>query len=178
MQLPQAERINQIDIGNEGSAFVEVLVRRTGSATDDFQVLLPSSSFMSPAEAKTRSAQNRVRIFKADRLARSLVEEKWDRIRVVCSQPFMRNENYGIAFIRFYSVESDAQQSTGTPAKQKTLAGFVLRDEAEEEDKKAAGLSLFSKKMGKSEGEEEEKEEEPAAGPSSKRSSVLKFALK
>jgi DNA-repair protein XRCC1 len=53
-----------MDIGNDGSAFVEVLVGRSGSTSDDgYQVLLVTSSFMSPSESKSNSNTNRVRMF-------------------------------------------------------------------------------------------------------------------
>ena len=39
-----ASQIHQIDIGNEASAFVEVLVGRTGMAVEDYQVGDPCTS--------------------------------------------------------------------------------------------------------------------------------------
>ena len=54
-------------LGNEGSAFVEVLVGRSSSTAGgqeaEFQVLLVASAFMSPSESKTWSNINRVRMF-------------------------------------------------------------------------------------------------------------------
>ena len=56
-----------LPLGNEGSAFVEVLVGRSsstaGSREAEFQVLLVASAFMSPSESKTWSNINRVRMF-------------------------------------------------------------------------------------------------------------------
>lgn len=51
-----------IDVGNNGSAFVEVLVGRS-SSPDVFEVLLGMSTFMTVAESKQWANLNRVRMF-------------------------------------------------------------------------------------------------------------------
>ena len=51
-----------LSLGNNGSAFIEVLVGKS-SGGEDYQVLLVASSFMSPAESKSWSNTNRVRMF-------------------------------------------------------------------------------------------------------------------
>ncbi len=57
LQLEKASEIQQLDIGNEGSAFIEVLVAREN---DDFQVLLVASSFMTPVDARNGTNLNQV----------------------------------------------------------------------------------------------------------------------
>ena len=52
------------------------------------QVLLVSSSFMSPADSRNNSNRNSVRIFGADKLSKTTASEKWDRVKIVCTQPF------------------------------------------------------------------------------------------
>lgn len=42
-QFEKASEINQIDIGNEGSAFVEVLVGKSSSNDENYQVCLKSN---------------------------------------------------------------------------------------------------------------------------------------
>ena len=66
LQLQKPQQIVEIDIGNEGSAFVEVQVGRQDS--DDFKTLLASSSFMSPLESRNTDHLNRVRMFGRDKL--------------------------------------------------------------------------------------------------------------
>ena len=39
-QFEKASEINQIDIGNEGSAFVEVLVGKSSMKDEDYQVII------------------------------------------------------------------------------------------------------------------------------------------
>ncbi|BHF65618.1 positive regulation of DNA ligase activity [Sparganum proliferum] len=105
-KFSQAYQFNRLDIGNEGSAFVEVLVSR--STTDDsFEVLLPSSSFMSPLDAKQGTGLNRVRIFSGDDLTKSVAAQKWDVVKIVCTQPFSKTIQYGLSFIRFYHVAEE-----------------------------------------------------------------------
>jgi DNA-repair protein XRCC1 len=86
-ELQTPVQIRSVDIGNEGSAFVEVLVARS-SAADDYKVLLMASSFMTPSDSKTWKNTNRVRMFGPDKLSKGVVEQKWDRVKVVCTQPY------------------------------------------------------------------------------------------
>ena len=62
VQLEKSTQIQSVDIGNDGSAFVEVLVGRS-TAPDSYEVLLGMSTFMTPPESKQWSNANRVRIF-------------------------------------------------------------------------------------------------------------------
>jgi DNA-repair protein XRCC1 len=58
LQLETPIQIHSLDIGNEGSAFVELLVGRSSSA-DDYKVLLVASTFMSPPDSKAWNNTNR-----------------------------------------------------------------------------------------------------------------------
>ena len=60
--MEKSTQIQSIDIGNDGSAFVEVLVGRS-TAPDSYEVLIGMSTFMTPQESKQWSSANRVRIF-------------------------------------------------------------------------------------------------------------------
>ena len=53
-----------------------------------FQVILGASVFMTPIEARNGTNLNQVRIFGTDKLNQTALDEKWDRIKVVCTQPF------------------------------------------------------------------------------------------
>lgn len=67
LQLEKASVISGIDIGNEHSAYVEVLVARSdGSKDSDFKVLLVMSSFMTPLESRQSSNVNKVIVFLLD----------------------------------------------------------------------------------------------------------------
>jgi len=47
-----------------------------------------ASSFMNPSESRTSQNPNRVRIFGSDQLSKAVAGQKWDRVKVVCTQPF------------------------------------------------------------------------------------------
>lgn len=60
-----------------------------------FQVLLVTSSFMSPSESRSGANPNRVRIFGPDKLVRAAAEKRWDRVKIVCSQPYSKVPGVG-----------------------------------------------------------------------------------
>jgi DNA-repair protein XRCC1 len=43
---------------------------------------------MNPAEARANQNPNRVRIFNSDQLSQAVLNQKWDRVKVICTQPF------------------------------------------------------------------------------------------
>ncbi|KAH0808118.1 hypothetical protein GEV33_014663 [Tenebrio molitor] len=125
LQLEKACVISGIDIGNENSAYIEVLVTRSGT-TDEYKVLLVMSSFMSPLEARQSSNINKVRMFRQDQLSKPECEQKWDRVKIVCTQPFNRHVQYGLSFITFHTP---ADKVNGA-AVQATIGKFALRPES------------------------------------------------
>ncbi|CAH3032814.1 unnamed protein product [Porites evermanni] len=160
LELERAMRIHSIDIGNNGSALVEVLVGRSSwSSNEQYQVLLVASSFMSPAESKSFTNINRVRMFGPDKLSKPVAAQKWDRIKLVCTQPFNKNEQYGLSFINLHSPPEDTDEgdvknttisspSVANPAS-KRLGRFTLKDDSDSEEKSISSGSLFFKKRQK-----------------------------
>ena len=49
---------------------------------------MSASSFMNPADSRASQNPNRVRIFGSDQLSNAVAGQKWDRAKVVCTQPF------------------------------------------------------------------------------------------
>ena len=41
-----------------------------------------------------------MRIFSADKLSAEAREKKWDRVKVVCTQPFNSRVKYGLSFLK------------------------------------------------------------------------------
>eukprot|EP00794_Sanderia_malayensis_P011119 gene11119-12289_t len=155
LQLEKATHIHSIDIGNNGSAFVEVLTgRSTWDANEEYKVLLVASSFMSPAESKSGRNTMSVRMFGKDSLNKAITDEKWDRIKVVCTQPYNKDEPYGLSFIQLHSPpeedkKMDQDNVTADTLKFKTRIGkFTLKDESDEEDDIQVG-SFFAKRFQK-----------------------------
>ena len=44
-------------------------------------------------------------MFTADKLNGEIAKEKWDTVKIMCTQPFNKNFKYGLSFISIYSVE-------------------------------------------------------------------------
>uniref|UniRef100_A0A8C1RSA7 DNA repair protein XRCC1 n=1 Tax=Cyprinus carpio TaxID=7962 RepID=A0A8C1RSA7_CYPCA len=139
LQLEKEEQIHSIDIGNEGSAFIEVLVGHSTSVKDqDFQVLLVTSSFMSPTESRNGTNTNRVRFFGPSQLVKATAQEKWDCVKIVCSQPYSKSLAYGVAFIKLHSPP-DADDVP----KLTKLGQFRVKDESPSSGSNIQPGSLF-----------------------------------
>ncbi|XP_018579440.1 DNA repair protein XRCC1 [Anoplophora glabripennis] len=136
LQLEKASLISGIDIGNEHSAYVEILVSRSGT-NDEYKVLLVTSSFMTPIEARQSQNVNKVRMFTKEHFSKPECDEKWDRVKVVCTQPFNKHVQYGLSFINIHSSDEKMVAPVQTH-----IGKFILRPESP--DNLSAG-SLFQK---------------------------------
>ncbi|XP_062830490.1 protein XNDC1N [Anolis carolinensis] len=116
LQLEQATRIGYVDVGNCGSAFLQIDVGRSSWAPgQNYLTLLPCTALMTPSEAK--GGQNRcgVRMFKKGDFLAPALAEKWDRVRLTCSQPFNRQAQFGLTFLRI-RTPLDAEEAQAAPA--------------------------------------------------------------
>ncbi|XP_018582551.2 DNA repair protein XRCC1 [Scleropages formosus] len=130
LQFEKEEQVHSIDIGNDGSAFVEVLVGHSTSVKDqDYEVLLVTSSFMSPSESRNGTNTNRVRFFGPNQLVKATAQEKWDRVKIVCTQPYSKSIAYGIAFVKFHSPPDDNEPPSKTSPKLTKLGQFRVKEE-------------------------------------------------
>ena len=91
LQLEEMSIISDLDVGNNGAAFIEVQVGRLGMEVKDYQTLLVASSFMSPGEARLGDMATRVRMFGHEKLSAAVAKEKWDMVKVVATQPFTKH---------------------------------------------------------------------------------------
>ncbi|XP_057567580.1 DNA repair protein XRCC1 isoform X3 [Hippopotamus amphibius kiboko] len=146
LQLEKEEQIHSVDIGNDGSAFVEVLVGSSagGAGEQDYEVLLVTSSFMSPSESRSGSNSNRVRIFGPDKLVRAAAEKRWDRVKIVCSQPYSKDAPYGLSFVRFHSPP-DKEEAEASSQKVTKLGQFRVKEEDESASSLRPGALFFSR---------------------------------
>lgn len=144
LQLEKATCISGIDIGNNGSAFVEVLVGRSSwSSSEEFKVLLVASSFMTPAESKASKDIHRVRMFGHGQLVKSVAGEKWDQVKIICTQPYNQNESYGLSFFKMHTPEQPEEKSKGNVVQ---LGRFKLKSDSDDEQDVSTG-SFFQRKM-------------------------------
>uniref|UniRef100_A0A8C4DCR4 DNA repair protein XRCC1 n=1 Tax=Dicentrarchus labrax TaxID=13489 RepID=A0A8C4DCR4_DICLA len=143
LQFEKEEQVHSIDIGNEGSAFIEVLVGNSSAVRDqDYEVLLVTSSFMSPTESRNGTNTSRVRFFGPNQLQKSTAQEKWDRVKIVCSQPYSKNIAYGLAFVKFHSPPDKNDPPTTSPKLTK-LGQFRVKDESPSSGPSLQPGSLF-----------------------------------
>nr|XP_056702239.1 DNA repair protein XRCC1 [Euleptes europaea] len=147
LQFEKEEQIHSIDIGNEGSAFVEVLVGSSASSSEqNYEVLLVTSSFMSPSESKSGTNLNRVRMFGSDKLVKATAEKKWDRVKIVCTQPYSKSLAYGLSFVRFHSPpENNEIHSKAASPKLTKLGQFKVKDEDSNSASLKPGALFFSR---------------------------------
>ncbi|KAG5855984.1 hypothetical protein ANANG_G00002890 [Anguilla anguilla] len=151
LQFEKEEQVHSIDIGNEGSAFIEVLVGHSTSVKDqDYQVLLVTSSFMSPTESRGGTNTNRVRLFGPNQLVKATAQEKWDRVKIVCSQPYSKTIAYGIAFVKFHSPPDNSDPPAATPPKLTKLGQFRVKEEPPSSAPPLQPGSLFFNREGAS----------------------------
>ncbi|XP_034468088.1 DNA repair protein XRCC1 isoform X1 [Hippoglossus hippoglossus] len=144
LQLEKEEQVHSIDIGNEGSAFIEVLVGNSSAVRDqDYEVLLVTSSFMSPTESRGGTNLNRVRFFGPTQLQKSTAQEKWDRVKLVCSQPYSKNIAYGLAFVKFHSPPDKNDPPPTASPKLTKLGQFKVKDESPSSGPSLQPGSLF-----------------------------------
>ncbi|KAM9310399.1 DNA repair protein XRCC1 [Pholidichthys leucotaenia] len=131
LQFEKEEQVHSIDIGNEGSAFIEVLVGNSSAVRDqDYEVLLVTSSFMSPTESRNGTNLNRVRFFGPNQLQKSTAQEKWDRVKIVCTQPYSKNIAYGLAFVKFHSPPDKTDPPPTSSPKLTKLGQFKMKEES------------------------------------------------
>ncbi|TSL04364.1 Short transient receptor potential channel 2 [Bagarius yarrelli] len=118
LQLDRASTIAFIDVGNHGSAFIQVDVGRSSWPVDHpYVTLLPTATLMSPADSRQGTGQHSVRMFKKGDFLPQAAEESWDRLRITCSQPFNKRNQFGLAFFR---VRTADEHSDEPPTNQET----------------------------------------------------------
>ena len=83
----------------------------------------------------------------ADAFSKQALESQWDRVRVICRQPFRMDKQFGLSFMRIESPPDDTIPSSPEWVSRKTatLTSGQPSDEENDEDgvmrlKKASGL--------------------------------------
>ncbi|NXA13151.1 XRCC1 protein, partial [Sapayoa aenigma] len=101
LQLERASAIGYVDIGNCGCAFVQVEVGRSSwTRNQPYVTLVPTVTLMTPEDSKLDQNRCGVRMFKEADFPVLAVGQKWDRLRLTCSQPFSPRSRFGLSFIR------------------------------------------------------------------------------
>ncbi|XP_055842603.1 DNA repair protein XRCC1 [Episyrphus balteatus] len=143
--------IKGIDIGNECSAFVEVLVGGPLCARENFKEILITCSFMTPAESRTSSMPNRVRCFNREALVEEIASQKWKLLKINCSQPFNRDIKFGLSFIKIHVDEPakaknniESNNGTSKPTNKSLFGSFSLREDSPDSETEST-TALFNR---------------------------------
>jgi DNA-repair protein XRCC1 len=90
IQLQSPSEIKQVNIENECSAFIQLLVSNgKWDNEDEFVELLPVVSFLSPSDSKAKVNTGRAKVFTDQTsLAKDTAGKKWEFVKIVCTQPF------------------------------------------------------------------------------------------
>lgn len=145
LELEKSSLISSVDIGNDGSAFIELFVSRSSSSkADDWTVLLPATLLMTPSESRSNSNRNQVKLLKSFDLNKTCLNEKWDRLKIVCEQKFNRLNPFGLCFIKLSSPSASNEDENPSEASK-----INLNDDDDDETEKAQSKigSFFAKKQ-------------------------------
>lgn len=95
---------------------------------------------MSPIESREVRNHNRVRMFRKEKLDKATLSQKWDIVKVVCTQRHNKHTQYGLCFITFFT-DSDNNEKP-------KIGGFGMSHlKNEDEDEPVRIGSMFAKRM-------------------------------
>lgn len=58
---------------------------------------------MSPLESRNLTDLKRVRMFGPEKLTKNIADQKWSRVKIVCTQPFNKLMQFGLSFITVHA---------------------------------------------------------------------------
>lgn len=100
---------------------------------------------MQPLESRNSTQTNRVRCFTKNALISPICDEKWDYVKLKCTQPFNKNVQYGLSFVKVYCADDEPAKAAENKASWLSFGKFRLRENSSDSDKDEATSSLFSK---------------------------------
>lgn len=115
---------------------------------------------MSVQDSKDEKNKNVVRFFKQEEFSKPASNQLWDRIKITCTQPFNKNVQYGLSFVRVHSsdgIEKNEKNNADSLALEKyedtksekcdvsMLGKFALKKETDASNEVAVG-SLFARR--------------------------------
>ncbi|CAH0726842.1 unnamed protein product, partial [Brenthis ino] len=133
LQLVKAVKIESINIGAHHAALIEVLVGLSEKPNEPFQVLVPNSVLLTPVESRREDGIEKVRSFSGTQLTSDAARRRWDRVRVVCSQPYNKHCKFGLSFIHIFEPEEANKAPAPAPALPSRLLQLETYSSDEEE---------------------------------------------
>ena len=102
---------------------------------------------MTPSESRSNSNRNQVKLLKATDLNKTCLDEKWDRLKIVCEQKFNRLNPFGLCFIKLYSPSTTADEASSSEVSSKSTITLNDDDDDETEKEQSKIGSFFAKKQ-------------------------------
>ncbi|GFS20446.1 Xrcc1-prov protein [Elysia marginata] len=110
LQLEEPCQLAYIDIGTIWCASLEVRVGRSDwPQTAEFLSLIPVVSLMTPVDCRLSRGSCVTKMFSKVDFSSDLSAQKWDRLQIICRQPFRKDVQLGISFIRLKSANPAPQ---------------------------------------------------------------------
>ena len=140
--------IEALDIGNCGSASIEVQVGRSDQPANKREVLLYSSILMNRVDYVMGKNREAMKFYSRDKMNQTVAEKWWDRVKVICHQPFKRDGDiFGVSTVVVRGSLRDApksQEKENCSATSNTLAAGVeqLRKKVETQSVKKQELPM------------------------------------
>ncbi|RZF43195.1 hypothetical protein LSTR_LSTR013875 [Laodelphax striatellus] len=103
-KLKEKSQITNLTVGNQNSSFIELLVGDENMSEKEYQVLLPATEILTLREARGGSNKTGVHFFTKDDFNQEVVQKKWSRVKVVCSQPYDPHCRYGLTCFVLKSI--------------------------------------------------------------------------
>jgi DNA-repair protein XRCC1 len=93
---------------------------------------------MSPNDSHSNTNRNEIQSLKSDDLNIMCLNEKWTRLKIICEQKFNRINQFGLNFIKLYSISDKNNQinifedeEDETEKEQKKIGSFFAKKQAE-----------------------------------------------
>lgn len=107
-------------------------------------MLLVTSSLMTLHECKNGLNVDKVRFFDTSQLS-SACKEPWDRVKIVCTQPYIKSAKFGLSFITFHSKDLPKTEPILQPQSIQ-LGSFTLRNDDDDLGDFSSAGRLFAKR--------------------------------
>uniref|UniRef100_A0A182W0W0 BRCT domain-containing protein n=1 Tax=Anopheles minimus TaxID=112268 RepID=A0A182W0W0_9DIPT len=143
LRLEEPTQITGIDIGNEHSALIEVLVARSGPSNPSYSEILLATKFMNAVDSRNSTGTNGVQCFNSSVLIPSVASDKWDLVKIICTQPFNSRVRYGLTFVALHT-------NSGTEKKErKSLVPEKFQQQIREEANRPKQTSSVGLNLGR-----------------------------
>lgn len=116
---------------------------------------------MTPSESRSNINRNQVKLLKSSDLNKTCLDEKWDRLKIVCEQKFNRLNPFGLCFIKLNSPSTPSDETNPSESLNKSSTILNRLDDDDDETGKEQNKigSFFAKKQA----EKQSKTIEPTA---------------